>query len=176
MKKTILFFCLVAGLFVANAQTDQVELNVRLYPIQTIVVNATQKPVNLDYTTAAHYTDGVSLAQPNHLKIYSTGGFTVTVASSTATLTNSINSIPSSDITITPTAGTTNTLAGATLTAKTLGTTGTTIIDSSVGGFNKNFDIKYAAKGGGAYINNYTAAQGTSAVYTTNVIYTIAAK
>ncbi|TXF77328.1 hypothetical protein [Chryseobacterium sp.] len=180
MKKTALLLAFVLGLvsMSLNAQTstDNVTLNVRLYPIQTIVINPLQKPVNLDYTTAANYTDGVSVSNPDHLKIYSTGGFTVTVASSTTTLTNSINSIPASDITITPTAGTTNTLSGATLTAKTLGTTASTIIDSSTGGFNKNFDIKYGALGAGAYMDKYSAAQGAHADYTTTVTYTIAAK
>src|SRR5690606_14460417 len=104
MKKRFLGLALVLTAFAANAQdTDQVALNVKLYPIQTIVVNAAN--VDLEYKTKTDYANGVTVSQGDHLTVYSTGGFTVNVKSETATLTSSLpaaaaESISSSDILI----------------------------------------------------------------------------
>lgn len=162
----------------ANAQTSQTTLNVRLHPIQTILVNTAQNTVNLDYVTSANYKDGVDIDQPDHLTVYSTGAFTVTVNSSTDKLTNaafSADNIESSDITITAKAGTTKPLTGAVPTSVKLGTTAQPLITSDKGGNNVTFDINYAARGNDEYLNKYHKEESPT-VYTTNVTYTIAAK
>lgn len=61
-----------------------VTLNVNLYPIQTLVVNTSQKEVNLEYKTRADYRNGTVSELEDHLTIYSTGGFQVKVRAVTA--------------------------------------------------------------------------------------------
>ncbi|MGA9213337.1 hypothetical protein [Kaistella sp.] len=183
MKNVIFISAALTALFSINANaqaTGQATLNVNIYPIQTITVNTSQKNVNLDYKTVADYANGVNLDQADHLKIYSTGAFTVSVNSSTDFLTNADakidDKIKSSDITITATKGSTNELVGATFTPATLGAAAATLITSDKGGNDKTFNINYKATGGSdAYINLYHKDQSPT-VYTTNVVYTIAAK
>lgn len=185
MKKRFLGLALVLTAFAANAQvgpteTDQVALNVKLYPIQTIVVNAAN--VDLEYKTKTDYANGVTVSQGDHLTVYSTGGFTVNVKSETATLTSSLatangESINSSDIKISAAAGATNSLAGAAYeTDVPLTTTGAKLIKSTTGGVNKNFNVSYKAEGNlDSYVNKYFKDGNNPTVYTTNVIYEIVA-
>lgn len=182
MKKRFLGLVLGLTAFAANAQTDtdQVALNVKLYPIQTIVVNAAN--VDLEYKTKDDYANGVTVSQGDHLTVYSTGGFTVNVKSETATLTTSLatangESINSSDIKISAAAGTTNSLAGAAYeTNVPLTTTGAKLIKSTTGGVNKTFNVSYKAEGNlDSYVNKYFKDGNNPTVYTTNVIYEIVA-
>ncbi|RCU44170.1 hypothetical protein EIZ47_02825 [Chryseobacterium lacus] len=192
MKKRFLGLALVLTAFAANAQTafaanaqpetDQVALNVKLHPIQTIVVNAAN--VDLEYKTKDDYANGVTVSQGDHLTVYSTGGFTVNVKSETPTLTSLLpaaaaKSISSSDILITSAAGTTNSLAGAAYeTDVPLTTTGAQLIKSTTGGVNKNFNVTYSHKDNGdldTFVNKYFKDGDNPTVYTTNVIYEIVA-
>ena len=177
MKKLLLLLLIIPMALVAQSNTAEVALNVRLYPIQTIVVNPLQSTVNLDYTTVANYSNGVTTLQPNHLSVYSTGGFIVSVKSEDATLTNTINSdfINSSDIKILASEGSANSLADVTYNSEiSLSTTAQPIFSKSTGGVNKNFNITYTAKGNlNTYINKYYNSQNPT-VYSTNVIYEIA--
>lgn len=188
MKKLIFLSATLTALFSLNANAQTVPatavtpppatatLNVRLYPVQNIVVNADQKVVNLDYKTAADYAKGVEIEQKNHLEIYSTGAFAVTVNSMTDKLTNTSNeTIDSKDITITPSEGTKKLTSASTLTPAKLGMDPKTLISSSVGSNSATFNINYSAKGGDdSYINKYTSGKTGPTVYTTQVIYTIA--
>src|SRR5690606_12684023 len=63
----------------AGPATGNVTLNVKLYPLQSITVNSTV--VDLNYVTADHYKNGVSHDVANHLTVFSTGNFKVTVKS-----------------------------------------------------------------------------------------------
>lgn len=180
MKKLILTLGVIGGLFTAKSQTktDEAVLNVRLYPLQTIFVNTAQKEVNLDYTNTSDYANGVAVDQKNHLTVYSTGAFNVTVNSKTDKLTTTAGSqvIEAADITVTPSEGSANALSGATFTPVKLSTTPTTFISSTTGGVNKNFNVNYAAKGDmDKYVNKYYNSQNPT-VYTTQVVYTIAAQ
>ncbi|MGN8056336.1 hypothetical protein ACTJKN_08680 [Pedobacter sp. 22163] len=159
---------------VAIAQTDNATLNIRLYPIQTITVNTTQKTVNLDYKTTADYTDGVSLAEADHLTVYSTGAFVVKVKSASANLTGAKANIDANDVTISPLAGTSNQLANATYTPRNLSNTDQMIISSNTGSVNKNFNITYKAAGAQKYVDKYFKTENPT-VYTTTVTYTIEA-
>src|SRR5690606_10990973 len=132
-KKGILFIGLLGGLFAANAQdskTGEVTLNVNLYPLQSIVINAGQQTVDLDYITAANYENGVNKDQANHLKVFSTGAFEVNVNSKTDKLTSGTDTIDASDITIAPSAGLVGNLSGLSYTAQTLGTDPKLIVKS----------------------------------------------
>ncbi|QPH40435.1 hypothetical protein [Pedobacter endophyticus] len=177
MKSSLLVFATVILSIIgktASAQTDNATLNIRLYPIQTITVNPTQKTVNLDYKTTADYADGVSLAQADHLTVYSTGAFIVKVKSAAATLTGAKSNIDANDVSISPLAGTSNQLANATYTARNLSNTDQTIISSNTGSVNKNFNITYKAAGSQKYVDKYFKTENPT-VYTTTVTYTIEA-
>src|SRR5690606_19796747 len=91
MKKIILTSAIIFGAVAATfAQVPATEtqqrgdfatLNINLYPIQTLEINSAQKTVNLDYKTKLDYESGVNSDQIDHLKIYSTGGFSIKVRS-----------------------------------------------------------------------------------------------
>lgn len=181
MKKIILTSAIIFGAFVASfAQaTGTAMLNVKLNPIQTLVVNAAQKTVNLEYKNVADYANGVSLLQADHLSIYSTGAFAITVASATndikRTKTGSTETIASSSIHVVATEGTTAKLTGAILGDVALSTTATDLITSTLGGVNKTFNITYKGLDGNGYVNKYFNDESPT-VYTTTVTYTIAAR
>lgn len=165
---------------IANAQSDNVTLNVRLNPIQTLVVN--QKIVNIDYTTTQDYAAGVSVKQDDHLTIYSTGGFEISAKSSGSTLTSSTGkntkSINASDVKITASKGSANSLDEVTYyDNKALSNVdgGTKIVASQIGGANQKFNITYAAAGEDKYINYYSKNDDTPNTFTTTVTYTIVA-
>lgn len=182
MKNLLLIIAIVFSLgvsFAAHAQSnyDQVTLNVRLYPIQTIVVNPAQRTVNLDYSSPDDYNDGVSIELEDHLSIYSTGGFAVKVKSSSSTLESQHNDvtedIDASDIKITATDGTNS--SGSTFTDLNLTDQYEVLISNNTGGVNKNYNITYEAAGGDTYINKYFDVENPT-TYSTYVQYTIEAQ
>lgn len=185
MKKTSILFGALLGLVsvTANAQkTGQATVNVKLHPIQTIIVNT--PTVDLDYTTEADYANGVSATQADHLTVYSTGAFAVTVKSETDKLTSTAagaidTPIDASDITVKASAGTTRPLNATQVTyepAVALSTTAATLFSSEIGGVNKNVNVKYTAKGdANQYVNKYFDVQSPT-IYTATVTYEIAAK
>src|SRR5690554_4951701 len=64
-----------------SATSEPVTVNIKFKPIQSIVVNSGQKTVNLEYYTKEDYASGVSEKMEDHLEVFSTGGFIVSVAS-----------------------------------------------------------------------------------------------
>ena len=180
MKKLVIASLVVLCGISAQSQTDNVTLNVRLNPIQTLVVNSLQKTINLDYTTKEHYNQGVSLKQENHLNIFSTGGFEVKVKSGGSELTNQgagpNGNIAAATVKLTALAGTQNALADAQYNQDVvLSATEGVIASSTKGARDKNIDIQYAAAGNDAYLDKYVANQ-TPTTVTTTVTYTIYAK
>ena len=180
MKKLVIASLVVLCGISAQSQTDNVTLNVRLNPIQTLVVNSLQKTINLDYTTKEHYNQGVSLKQENHLNIFSTGGFEVKVKSGGSELTNQgagpNGNIAAATVKLTALAGTQNALADAQYNQDVvLSATEGVIASSTKGARDKNIDIQYAAAGNDAYLDKYVANQ-TPTTFTTTVTYTIYAK
>ena len=179
MKKFLVAAIAVLGVtFTSQAQTTTT-LNVKLHPIQTLVVNPAQNQVNLNYQSTEDYLNGVVSTQQDHLSIYSTGGFQVKVKSAS----NSLESI-SSAVTSTLEANTIQILASN----GTAGINGAEffstalqddvneglIIKSLVGGVDKTFNIEYKGAGGDQYVNLYNSAE-TPTVYSTVVTYTITA-
>lgn len=180
MKKILLFAAILfAGTSLVKAQnaSNVTTLNVRLYPLQTIVVNPAISEVNLDYKLTTDYKNGVSSLQEDHLKIYSTGAFIVQVASATNDIkrTNGTETISASTIKVKAAAGTTNALTGQTMAEVGLSTTPTNLINSGTGGVDKNFNITYSGLDLNGYVNNYYNDENPT-VYTTTVTYTIAAQ
>lgn len=189
MKKIILFAAILfASVSVAMAQaavppvvsadaSDQVTLNVELHPIQTLFINSTQEKVDLEYKLTTDYSAGVSSLQEDHLKIYSTGAFIVQVQSATNDIKRAggIETISASTIKVKAELGSTNSLAGQTMAEVALSTTPTNLINSGVGGVDKNFNITYSGLDLNGYVNNYFNDENPT-VYTTTVTYTIAAQ
>lgn len=180
MKKQALTAIVALLGLTSFAQTDNVTLNVKLNPIQTLVVNTNQKVVDLNYVSKADYANGVTSTNDNHLTVYSTGGFQVKVKTATVTLDNTVAGttsggvINASSIKVTPSAGT-NGLTSATYTEKSLTNEDQTIVSSIVGGVDTNISVAYKGAGAEAYLNNYVAGQNPT-IYTTQVTYTIIAQ
>ena len=168
------FLFAAAALFAfATASAQNVTLNVRLKPIQTLVVNTSQKVVNLDYATKDDYANGVKSTNPDHLNIYSTGGFEVKVKAGNASMQNGGKSISTNTIQLTATAGSVA-VDGAQYSQNVQLTSGSesTLVTSTNGGVNKKISIEYKGAGGDTYINNYIAGQDPT-LYTTELTYTI---
>ena len=182
MKKILLSLGLaVTVLGTATAQDgptdhDQVTLNVKLYPIQTLEVNTGQKTVDLEYKTVTNYAEGVESTNQDHLKVYSTGGFAVKVKSEDAALkrANGDQKIAANGISVSAAVGTTNPLATATVKSVSLSTAEKTLIASRTGGVDKTFDITYKGAGADTYVNKYFNDENPT-VYTTTVTYSIEA-
>ncbi len=170
MKKLIFTPAAILGAIICNAQN--VTLNVRLKPIQTLIVNNLQKTVNLDYVTKDDYNNGVSSLNADHLNIYSTGGFQVKVKSANAALQNGAKTIQANTIQIKATAGS-EAVNGAQYAQNVqLSANETTLVTSSNGGVNKKISIEYKGAGANAYLDNYIAGQDPT-IYTTELTYTI---
>lgn len=180
MKKTFFLLIMLAGVLTAQAQvSDNATVNVKLYPIQTIVVNPDNKVVNLDYQTTTDYQDGVNVDKKDHLKIYSTGGFEVNVsAAGDLTSIDATKNISAADIKITASAGTVNPLTSTTSnTYKSINLSNTNqlLVDNATGGVNKTVSVNYAAAGADAYVDKFINGENPT-VYTTTVTYTISPK
>lgn len=183
MRKIISLIFIGAGLTAANAQTNQATLTVLLYPVQSIVVNTGSTAVNLVYDTAAKYTAGVTLLMADHLTVYSTGGFQVTVSVPAATIGNglvapaagSTETIAASGITVQAATGTTTNTGSTYLPAVALSTTAAPLFSSTAGGVANKYSVTYKGAGANAYVGKEFAAGAAATSYTTLVTYTIAA-
>lgn len=171
MKKYIVASTLLFG-FVALKAQQTVTLNVRLKPIQTLIVNPSQNVVNLDYKTKDDYANGVSSVNADHLSIYSTGGFQVKVKSSGSALQSGAKNIDTNTILIKASAGTDGVNGAQYAQNVQLSATEATLVTSANGGVDKKINIEYKGAGANAYLNNYIAGQDPT-VYTTELTYTI---
>ena len=57
----------VSGVFAQDVKSDQVTLNIKLQPIQTITVNHAE--VNIEYKSKDDYNSGLISNQTNHFTI-----------------------------------------------------------------------------------------------------------
>lgn len=179
MKKIVFASLMMAFGITAQAQTDNVTLNVKLNPIQTLVVNSTQNVVDLEYSTEADYANGVtSGALVDHLSVFSTGGFAVTVKSASAHLITATpgahGQIEANTIQIVATEGT-NAVTNPTNNTIVLGQAELTLVSSNHGAVDKTINVEYKGADANQYINYYIAGQ-TPTVYTTELTYTIVAQ
>ncbi|MGN7707266.1 hypothetical protein [Chryseobacterium sp. 22543] len=171
MKKYIVASMSLFG-FIAFKAQQNVTLNVRLKPIQTLIVNPSQKVVNLDYKTKDDYANGVSSVNADHLSIYSTGGFQVKVKGANVALQSGAKNIQANTIQIKASAGT-EVLNGAQYAQNIqLSANDAILVTSANGGVDKKINIEYKGAGANAYLDNYIAGQDPT-VYTTELTYTI---
>ena len=162
--------------------SDQVVLNLKFKPVQSITVATNQKTIDFVYANQDNYDIGVTKApQEKHLKVFSSGGFDISVKADNEnfTSTNTELIIPVSHITVKALKNAGNTKETYTFTPKALSATAQTIISSTGGGRNLEFDVEYDntmdvnnedyfALG---YNKNYLTDDAT--VFTTNLTYTI---
>lgn len=172
---------IICGLVCVNsvkAQTqtsDNVTVNIKFTPIQSIVVNpaAHHQTVDLVYATKDDYAYGVTAERNNHLEIFSTGGFEVKVSTDGDFTRTAGGTIDADDVTVT--ASTDN----ETFTGVALSTNPATLITATEGGTALKYNVTYDNTAGAdnVYINNYIYNESESvSVYTATVTYTIAAK
>lgn len=169
---------IVASLFSVNSvmaestpsETDQVTVNIKLNPIQTITVN--HESVLIEYITKDDYNKGVSMTMGKHLTVFSTGAFNVQVkANSNFIRSEGTDYIPASDVKIIPTA-----LDGYKVFEPNLEVGSyNNIITSDKGGRDISFDITYdnTEGGGDNYIDMYHNTKDNT--FTATVEYFIVA-
>ena len=166
---------LVSGVAFGQAQAT---LNVKLYPIQTIMIGG-DNTVNLEYKTKDDYLKGVTNDMKDHLVVYSTGGFAVKVKSENEDLVYTKDALTSkiaaNTINLQATVGTGNELNASTMNNVVLSNENKNLISSNVGGTELKFNVAYNGKGNNDYVNKYYNVE-TPNVYTTTVTYTIEAQ
>jgi hypothetical protein len=172
---------IICGLVCVNSvkaqKTSDVTVSIKLTPTQSIVVNSTQKTVDLVYATEGNYAQVVSAEMLDHLEIFSTGGFEVKV-SADGDFTGTGGTIPAGDVTVRATRGTSTDIGSCTNVE--LSTTPTTaLITAEEGGralkYNVTYDNTEAGKSD-AYIKYISEdSEEEESVYTATVTYTITA-
>ena len=163
--------------------SDQVKLNIVLKPIQTILVNSSHDIVNFEYSSTNIYKSGVTKELGNHLSIFSTGGFEVSVKSDNESFkrVGGNTSLALSDMKIVASNGS-KTNSSESYKTVTLSTATVNLIESTKGGRDLQYNVTYNNSAGGndKYLNEYkyiaTANTGKEAIFTTDITYTIIAK
>lgn len=155
--------------------SDQVTVNIKFQPIQSIVVNSAQETVNLVYATKDAYFNGVSEKMVDHLTVFSTGGFVVNVKSDgDFKRGDGTMVIPAGDMKITVENGT-DTETGN-FTTQSLSTSDLPVITANKGGNELKYSVTYdntSAGSGYGYIDRYIHPDSPESVYTAEVTYTI---
>lgn len=173
---------LIVALFSVNgvmaegpSNTDNVTVNIKFTPIQTIEVNGSNE-VNFVYDNIETYQYGAEPVEyPSHLKINSSGPFVVNVVSTddfTEGLSDKTISLSDVAVQVVNTTGYTGAGIEAPL---RLSATKKTLFTSTVGGMNLEFDVTYSNPGGenGKYLEGYLKSEEVT--YTAVVTYEIIA-
>ena len=185
--KAILCLLAILTLFASSvkAQSDagSVTVNIIFRPVQTITVSPEQKVIDLSYNTVDDHQDGVSVTVDNHLTVFSTGGFLVSVEATSDHFTRlgGSETIPVSDVVIRPTGGSDGSDSGSSgsgtvFSDAILSSSPAPLITSDKGGRDLKYDITYDNSVAGSaqhYINRYESSDGAATVYTSNITYTI---
>lgn len=180
-KKNFLMAALIiGGLMCVNAikagVSDNVTLNLKFHPVQSITVNPSQKIVDIEYVNADDYANGKSSGVlSDHLTVFSTGGFVVSVKTDGDFLRADGGSIPAGNVIVKAENGTGTTIG--TFTAATLSSTiANPLITADEGGNKLSYNITYDNIVSGSnnnYINKYVRPDEPVSVYTAQVTYTI---
>ena len=173
-----LIICGLVCVVSVNAQkTDNVTLNIKFQPIQSIVVAGSQKEVNLVYASKNDYANGVQSEQQNHLTVFSTGGFQVSVSTDKDNFERAGGgTIPVKDVIVKANTGTKTNSATHTFPEVALSKSPQALITADAGGNELTYNVTYdntAAGSGYKYINNYIH-DDSETLYTATVTYTIA--
>lgn len=161
----------------AQSHPDAVTVNIRFLPVQTIAVQPSQKTTDLVYATPEDYANGVSVTHDDHLTVFSSGGFQVSVTAGDDHFTRVEGSevISLADVIIRPGDGS-NSGLHTLYTEAALSVTPAPIIESEDGGRDLKYNVTYDNRIAGSankYINKYVKADGVETVYHANVTYTI---
>ena len=159
----------------STQSTDQVTVNIKFKPVQSIVVNPVQKTVDLLYASKGNYADGVSAIMNDHLEVFSTGGFIVTANTGGDFTRADGGSISAADVILKATQGTGTSIGS--FSDVSLSTTSKTLITATAGGTALKYNVTYdntTAGGSNNYINKYIHNDSPESVYTATVTYTIA--
>ncbi|MCE5227569.1 MAG: hypothetical protein LLG05_17130 [Porphyromonadaceae bacterium] len=193
MKRKNLFFVsalILLGLATVNSVKAQnitanatATVNIKIKPVMSIVVRYTSgSSVDLVYATKEAYESGVRVTIDDHLKVFSTGGFIVTVKTDGKFKRGGVDegAINASDVIVSATAGS-NVKDGVTYSAAaglTSTDPGNTLITATKGGRDLTYDVTYDNTAGkdDKYIDNYIDEDDIDgSVYTAQVTYTITA-
>jgi hypothetical protein len=157
---------------IAVAQTTQnVTVNIKLHPIQSLIINPIQQNVDLDYYTKEDYEDGVSVVQADHLEIYSTGSFQIVATTNNITFEGTADTLPLNTLLLTPTDGS-NPITSSTKNIINLSQVDQVLVSSTIGGANKTFNVEYKGEGNDEYLTKYYNSESPT-IYTAVVKYTI---
>jgi hypothetical protein len=153
-----------------KAQTNEVTVNIKFKPIQTIVVND-GLVVDFLYETPTQYQNGLpAVVVTDQLTVNSTGPFIVKV-SSTDFIATGLDPISAGDMTVTAIKGTGNNRSNYTIPDVVLTNSNQPFITSPGGGMGLNFNVKYDNTGfDETYVDMVKNAETT---YTATVTYTI---
>lgn len=155
----------------------KVTLTVELNPIQTLVVNESQKNVKLTYLDLDDYSKGAESKNEEHLTVTSTGAYEVKVQSEKDVFdtddTENLNVIASADIQIIATGASKD---GDVFSTKNLASNeARTIASSTEGGISKSINVTYKGAGDNKYlVENFV--RGKKVTLTNTVTYTIVAQ
>lgn len=138
-------------------------LNILVSDLGEIVAN--QQTVNLPFTTASNYVNGVSTNMPSHLKLSKTTPYNLYVRATTSSFTSGVNSIPLSVLTIGPMAGQTG------VNTATLSTTAQQLIQNANPVIDRTLDMQYSIPASQTS-NLLGKPAGT---YTANIVYSFVA-
>ena len=158
--------CLALGCSTARlvAQTTgNATLTISLSDVLQLTVNT--NAVNLNFTTAASYINGVSSTVNNQLTVVSNRGYDISVRAATANLTNGVNNIPVGNVVVQPVSlvgGTARVVSALTTTNQALATGLPATMSSSV-------NINYSTAAGN------TAFLQPAGAYTTTLTFTVVA-
>lgn len=162
----------------AQINSGSVTLTIRLYPIQTLIINAAQSNVGLDYMTKGDYGSGVNSNNVDHLSIFSTGGFEVKVRSITNEIQQhtgmQLKAIEAGTIQVLPSEGS-RALTDAQYTPQPLSANDQIIVSSNKASIDRNISIEYKGAGSNIYSSN-AGNRFDPVYYTTNLIYTVLPK
>lgn len=158
--------------------SDEVTVNIKFKPVQSIVVNNGQKTVNLEYYTLQNYQEGVSVTMNDHLEVFSSGGFQVEVKTNgDFTREEDNETILASEVKVqaAPSNGNTEDFGSGGLPQVSLSSNEQPLIGADTGGYFK-FNVTYNNTDAGkdfAYLNKHVRPEEIS-VYKATVTYSIA--
>lgn len=174
---------LVMGLLIfvnrtkAQSGSDNVTINLKFRPVQTIVVTPAQKTTDILYASINDHQNGITVMHDNHLTVFSTGGFLISVEASNENFTRigGTETIPVSDVVI-KAANSMGNDAYSEFSDVTLSTVPTPLVTSNSGGRDLKYNIIYdntIAGSANQYINKYISPDKPETIYTSQVTYTI---
>lgn len=161
----------------AQSHSGAVVVNIRFLPVQTIAVQSSQKTTDLVYDTPEDYENGVSVTHGDHLTVFSSGGFQVSVAAGDDHFKRVEGSevISLADVIVRAGNGS-NSGPHTIYTEAALSVTPSSIIESEEGGKDLKYNVTYDNRIAGSankYIDKYVKADGVETVYSAKVTYTI---